>query len=494
MLEQNLRPTVFDANAKLGGVWRSTVGNTWNNMQTNLSKYSCCFSDFPVRNPSNSLFPYAHEMCEYLEQYADHFEVTPHIQVNSVVTYLTQLEDERWLVKWKNTITCETYEQIFDFVVVASGMYTTPSFPVIDGQLDFKGQVIHSKDYNSIKCMDLEDKTVVVVGAAYSGSEISSDLTATGARVINLFSQPYWVFKKVCSFDPTNLELKLPIDFGLFSRQASHSIPNFESIEEDRIFKNRFYDAVLKEQNQLTQRDLHIDPNCPEALNMAISNDYIDLVKQNRIVPKKGKIKKFYKHGVELVDGSVLQADVVVWCTGYSVDLGFVESKILKQLEYEANDRLQPLILYRATFRPELKHIAFVGLLKAPLYTVDELQGRWASLVFSGKLRLPSESATSKYLDETRSIRGRKLKPQALNQNFTRYSDEMAKEIGVLPDLEEIKRENPELYRMMWHGLPVSAQYRYNDNKELAIQITKEAFEVRESFLNSEKNSQLVSF
>jgi dimethylaniline monooxygenase (N-oxide forming) len=483
MLEQDLMPTVFEINSKLGGVWASNIGNTWTEMQTNLSKYSCCFSDFPLRNASNNLFPYAHEMHEYLQEYADHFKVMPHVKVNSKVIFITQIEDDRWLVRWQHTLTGENMEEMFDFVVLASGMYTTPNVPIIDGQADFKGKVIHSKDYNSLKRHDIKGKTILTVGAAYSGSEISSDLAQSGANIINLFSQPYWVFSKICAFDPANLSLRLPIDFALFNRRAAYSLPNFEDIQDEYVFKNTYYNSVLTEQNKLPHTDLHIDPKCKDSLNMAISNDYIDLIKQNRIIPKKGKIKRFHNDGIELMDGTRIQIDVVVWCTGYSVNLDFVDRKVLNQLEYEANDRLQPLILYRATFRPELSNIAFVGLLKAPLYTVDELQGRWASLVFSGKLGLPDLAKMKRYLEKTRSIRFMKCKPQALNQNFTLYSDDMAREIGLLPNFEKIKDEDPELYKMLWEGVPVSALYLYNQNKDLAIQITKEAYQIRQSYL-----------
>ncbi len=483
MLEQDILPTVFEKNSKIGGVWPSSVGNTWKGMQTNVTRYMCCFSDFPLRNASNDLFPFADEMCEYLQEYADHFKVTPHIQVNSIVTYVTQIDNEKWLVKWQSTTTGDNNEQVFDFVVLASGMYTTPYVPTIDGQTDYNGKMIHSKHYNSLKSQDLKGKTILTVGASYSATEISSDLVQSGAHVVNLFRKPYWVFSKVCSFDPSNSQLRLPFDYALCSRRDTYSLPKFKSIEEENLFKNNFFASLCKDQNNLDQTDLHIDPNSTDCPNESISNNYIELVKQQRIVPKKGEIRKFLKNGVELVDGTFIQVDGVVWCTGYNVNLDFVDRKILDQLEYDPSDRIQPLVLYWATFRPEIKNIAFVGMLKEPIYTVDELQGRWASLVFSGKKCLPDQSVITKHLDETRKIKQMKTKPQALDANYTLYSDELAKEIGLLPDFERIKDEDPELYKMMWDGLPVSAQYRYNENKEFAIQITKEAYQIRRDFL-----------
>jgi dimethylaniline monooxygenase (N-oxide forming) len=483
MLEQNLLPTVFEKNSKIGGIWRMDSGNVWQGMQTNVSKYSCSFSDFPFVNSSKNLFPYASEMCKYLEDYANFFGVTPCLKVNSTVTFVSQLVDDRWLIKWKDSITGEESERVFDFVALSSGMYTTPNIPECDGLVDFRGLVIHSKSYNTLKSQDLAGKKAVIVGASFSGAEISADLALAGLEVTNLFTNPYWILTKVCKYDKSNLDARLPVDFAFRSRRSAYSHPKFESIEDENIYLNNYYSVVFNEQNELPQADLHIDPQSSKTPHVTISDRYMELVKQNRIIAKKGKISRFSEKSVELVDGTVIDADIVIWCTGYAVNLDFMDAEILKKLEYDPTDGLQPLILYKATFRPQLKNIAFVGMLKEPIYAVDELQGRWASLVFSKKLELPDQDTMDKYLNDTRRIRFMKLKPQALDENFTLYSDEMAKEIGVFPNFEEIKQEDPEFFKMIWEGVPSTAIYRYKENKEQTIRIVREAFEIREQYL-----------
>eukprot|EP00051_Salpingoeca_urceolata_P019195 m.277108 g.277108 ORF g.277108 m.277108 type:complete len:667 (+) comp19371_c1_seq2:158-2158(+) len=45
-LEEGLLPTVFERQQGLGGIWLGN-GPVWDSMHTNLSQFSCCFSDFP---------------------------------------------------------------------------------------------------------------------------------------------------------------------------------------------------------------------------------------------------------------------------------------------------------------------------------------------------------------------------------------------------------------------------------------------------------------
>jgi dimethylaniline monooxygenase (N-oxide forming) len=485
MIEQGIHPVVFEKNDKIGGVWRSGVGNTWSSMQTNITKYWVCFSDYPVINASNSIFPYAHEMCQYLENYARHFKVTPHVRVDSKVIFVTQLDDERWLVRWKNTKTGKSDEQVFDFVVLSSGMYTTPNLPQYDGDSEFTGKIVHSKDYYLLK-KENPIGTIMTVGISYSGCEISSDLAASNATVINVFKRPFWIFPKFLPIDLPNSSARLPTDFIMLTRQNTYSTPKFTTIEEENAYRNKYCATICTEQKSLPQTALHIAPDSTDPPNEALSNNYLNFVKNNRIIPTRGEIKCFNKDSVQLVDGRNFKCDAVVFCTGYSLQLDFIDKKILEKLEYDPNDRLQPLILHRATFRPGLKNIAFVGMFKEPVFIVDELQSRWASLVFSEKLNLPDVDIMEKNLEEARKKRFLKVKPQALDADYTLFTDELAKEINALPDFERIKEEDPDLYKMMWEGLPVPAHYRYNDDKELAIRATKEAYRVRTDFLKTQ--------
>ena len=57
---------IVSSNA-IGGAWNSRgTGKMWNGLHTNLSKYTCRFSDFPLPD-GTSAFPSVNEMHDYLE-------------------------------------------------------------------------------------------------------------------------------------------------------------------------------------------------------------------------------------------------------------------------------------------------------------------------------------------------------------------------------------------------------------------------------------------
>jgi hypothetical protein len=60
--------------------------------------------------------------------------------------------------------------------------------------------------------------------------------------------------------------------------------------------------------------------------------------------------------------------------------------------------------------------------------------------------------------------------------------------MGIVPDLNEIKKTNEDLYEMLWNGPDMPAHYRLLDKPEMAITYIQEAYDVRLKFL-SVKNS-----
>lgn len=65
LIEKGLHPTLFDKNTVLGGMWRPDGPTSWESLHTNLSRFSCCFSEHPWPE-SASMFPSKQEVFDYL--------------------------------------------------------------------------------------------------------------------------------------------------------------------------------------------------------------------------------------------------------------------------------------------------------------------------------------------------------------------------------------------------------------------------------------------
>jgi cation diffusion facilitator CzcD-associated flavoprotein CzcO len=88
---------------------------------------------------------------------------------------------------------------------------------------------------------------------------------------------------------------------------------------------------------------------------------------------------------IRFEDGSEVEADVVVYCTGYKVTFPFFDEDFISAPD---ND----LPLFRRVFKPGFDNLFFVGLLQ-PLGAVmplAEAQGRWIASYLRGEYALPA--------------------------------------------------------------------------------------------------------
>lgn len=86
-LSSGFEVVVFEKEPALGGVW--TASRTYPGLRANNSKQTYGFSDFPYPD-SVAPYPEAEEIRNYLESYADHFTIRPHIRFNCEVTNLIE--------------------------------------------------------------------------------------------------------------------------------------------------------------------------------------------------------------------------------------------------------------------------------------------------------------------------------------------------------------------------------------------------------------------
>jgi putative flavoprotein involved in K+ transport len=160
---------ILDASARIGDPWR----NRWDSLRL----YSPASHDglpglrFPAKRTS---YPTTHEMADYLESYAAHFELP--VRSACAVDTLTKA-DGRYVLRVGDR------RLLADNVVVATGVMQKPYVPSFAPELDPRVRQLHSDEYRNLS--QLQDGPVLVVGASHSGSDIAYEAAARHDTILS---------------------------------------------------------------------------------------------------------------------------------------------------------------------------------------------------------------------------------------------------------------------------------------------------------------------
>ena len=429
-MEAGLEATAFERSGRLGGIWSHGV---WDSLRVNLSRATCCFSDFPWA-PSADEYPTGEAMRAYLEAYADRFHLRPHIRLRSHVRCSFTVSG--WSVERHPEASPEAgtdgYGE-FDFLVVASGIFDRPHWPSIPGldQLPH-ALVLHSQQYRNLEELggsgsgggdsgdggEGERRPLLVVGGAFSGAEIAADLSASGARVLLSTRTAHYYL-------PTTSEAGVPLDLLFYQYGAA------PAALEERHARLREIGLPMGLPSPDARKEPRVaitDRLGPELRRGAVR---LCAAVQSFGVRSDGSPMAFF------ADGSSEGFARCVLATGFdSSALGkMLPQELLEGAEYMPNDQLMPLLLPLETLHPFYRTVAFVGYYRGPFFGVIELQARLAAALFAGRCQWPSPDGMSAMVAEARERRcgsgsaGRRQ----FSQDYPAHAAALATTLGAAP-------------------------------------------------------------
>ncbi|XP_051929181.1 flavin-containing monooxygenase 5-like isoform X4 [Hippocampus zosterae] len=453
-LEEGLEPTCFESGPDIGGLWRFKEepepgrANIYESVVLNTSKERLAFSDFP---PAAELANNMHhsEVLLYLRQYAQNFGLLRHIHFQTAVVNIRQTADYadtgQWVVETEGRYGRQESE-VFDAVMVCSGLFTTPNLPLKDfpGIESFTGKYFHSHEYRPTEGM--RGKRVVVIGIGSSGGDIAVEISQVAKQVYLCSRSGAWITSRV---GPRGL----PADMMYTSRMDEMLKSLFPSLSNsimenklNQVFDHELYG--LKPRHRISEKN----PVVSDALPARIISGRIRL---------KENIKEFRESTLVFADGSAVdQVDVVVFATGYKYSFPFLSLNLQEKLGFH-------LCLYKHVFPPGLSKptLAMVGLIfgqgsQSPL---AEMQARWATRVFKGLAKLPTEERMlDKIATETGTMNQRYACYEGTPKqvNYMSYLDSVASRIGVKPNMALLLLKDPRLAFQVFFGPITSYQYR----------------------------------
>ncbi|MHA3059691.1 NAD(P)-binding domain-containing protein [Acinetobacter sp. ANC 4636] len=188
----------FEKQADWGGLWNYTWrtgidengepvhGSMYRYLWSNGPKEALEFADYSFDEhfgkPIGSYPPRA-VLWDYIKGRVEKANVRRYVRFNSAVRHIEFNEQtQQFAVSVHDHNQDVVYTEIFDYVVVASGHFSTPKVPEYDGFKSFGGRILHAHDFRD--ALEFKDKTVLVVGSSYSAEDIGSQCYKYGAKQI----------------------------------------------------------------------------------------------------------------------------------------------------------------------------------------------------------------------------------------------------------------------------------------------------------------------
>jgi dimethylaniline monooxygenase (N-oxide forming) len=413
----------FEKSDRVGGNWvfknRNGMSSAYRSLHINTSRERMEFTDFPMPKTYPD-FPHHTHIAEYFDNYVDHFGFRDRIAFETGVERAALGPGGVWEVTLAGGGT-----RRYDALMVANGhhwdaRWPEPAFPGSDA---FAGVQMHSHDYIGDDPNFFRDKRVVVLGMGNSAMDIAVESSFSSAATYLAARRGAWVVPKYLFGKPLDQ----------ISTQAG--IP----------FKVRqtFFRALLRvgvgdmERYGLPKPDHGILQAHP-----TVSDDILSRIAHGEIAPKPN-IARLTERTVVFADGSEVEADIVIYCTGYRVTFPFFAPDLIAAPD---ND----LPLFRRVFHPRIPSVAFIGLLQ-PLGAIMPLaaaQSEWVCDYLSGRYALPDPEAMRADMEAERARMFKRYVASKRHTMQVDYDDYLA-------DLAKERRRGAERARAIGNRLPV---------------------------------------
>lgn len=262
------------------------VGDSWRKRWPSLRLYSPSLVDglpgmsFP--GPRYA-YPTGYEMAEYLEAYAERFELPVR---NGIRVESLDREDGCYILGTGDG------RIEADNVVVATGVFQHdhPVIPKLAAELDPAIEQLHSADYRGPE--QLRRGAVLVVGAAHSGGDIAYELARAGHRVI--------LSGRDTGQIPFDIESRIaPLVFPVMRFAATRLLTTSTPLGRKAKSKLRVHGGPL----------LRVKRSDLEAAG-------VERVYERTVGAQDGR--------PVLADGRVVDVESVVWCTGFRNDYSWI--------------------------------------------------------------------------------------------------------------------------------------------------------------------------
>jgi cation diffusion facilitator CzcD-associated flavoprotein CzcO len=391
--------TVFDRVADVGGVW--SASRRYPGLSTQSTKAQYELSDFRMPK-SFPEWPSGPQVQQYLESYAAHNDLLPHLHLGTEVEHVGRSSDGRWSVQTRPLAATQSTTSIFDGVVLANGVFSEPLRPTIPGEQEFAaagGQLLAATELHSED--QARGKHVVVIGYGKSACDVTVAVSDAAATTDVIARQLLWkVPRRINNVVNFKMLLLTRLGESLFRYRYLRGFEKFLHGPGNEMRRGMLNSigSVSVRQFHLKQLDLVPRGQMEDIVKGAIglaTEGFFEGVEAGRIrVHRDQTVERLLVQdgapAVELADGTVLRADVVLYATGFTQGVPFLDEKIAETLFDERGN----FMLYRHIKPVEVAGLWFNGYNSSFFSPLNaEMAAVWIAADAAGAIDLPDSPA-----------------------------------------------------------------------------------------------------
>lgn len=311
---------LLEAGDGVGGAWH---WNTYPGVGVDIPSFSYQFS-FAQRTDWSRVYAPGEELKAYAEHCVDAFGLRDRLR------FATRVEGavfDEGADAWRLSLGGGE-ELTARHVVGATGVFSAPKRPEIDGLDDFAGTVMHTARWDHD--VDLRGKRVALVGTGASAVQVVPSIAPQVAHLTVFQRTPIWCLPKVDGAIDGVLRTALRRLPG--ARQAARAVSQ-AYVELTFPFAAHFHGVVPVATAAERVARAHLrkqvrDPVVREKLTPryglgckrpSFSNDYLATFNRPNVTLETTPIGAFEARGVRTADGTLHDADVLILATGFKV-------------------------------------------------------------------------------------------------------------------------------------------------------------------------------
>jgi len=248
---------------------QTVLGGSWTHMWKSLTLFSPAgYSSLPgkLMPDAKDKYPTRQHTVDYLNEYETRYEIPVERPVNVISV---RKNSDGFLLETSNG------EYIAKVVISATGTWSAPFIPAVDGIDHYKGKQLHSSEYFSPESF-IGQKTLII-GGGNTGAQLLAELSLVTKTIWSTLTPP--------SFLPDEVDGRVLFDIATAKYNAEKAGKSF-------------------------------DPNQYSLGNIVMVPPLLDARKRGVLV-SKGNIQSLTSYGVVWDSGEQEAFDVVLWCTGF---------------------------------------------------------------------------------------------------------------------------------------------------------------------------------